>query len=142
MYLIAARGGCYAQDGGRYAQMRVMIGIQVSVNIVRLCRGDEASQTLLRALAAYFGRLGTREKMYLIAAGGGCYAQDGGRYAQMRVLIGIQESVKVVWLCRGDHTSQKPLPFLCLEPILLCLGRFFTDHLCKAHAQTGILPDI
>lgn len=80
--------------------------------------------------------------MYLIAAGGGRYAQDGGRHAQTGVLIGIQQSVKVVRLCMGDHTSHKPLPPLCLGPTHLYLGRFFTDHLCKAHAQTGILPDI
>ncbi len=51
-------------------------------------------------------QLGTRVAMYLIAAGGGRYAQDGGHHAQMGVLIGIQESVEVVRLCRGDHTSQ------------------------------------
>ncbi len=71
---------------------------------------------------------------YLVAAGGGGDAQDGGSHAQVGVLVGVQEAIQVVRLRRRDHPRQKALLPLCPRPVRLRLGRLLTDGLHKVHA--------
>ena len=75
------------------------------------------------------------DKLHLVAARGGRDAQDGGRHAQVGVLVGVQEAVEVVRLRGRDHARQEALLPLRPGAVHLHLRRLLANGLREAHAS-------